>query len=171
MRIGHGYDAHKLAPGRDLVLCGVKIPFGKGLDGHSDADAPVHALMDALLGAAGLRDIGHYFPADDEAYRGRASVPLLESAAGLVGGAGYKVLSADITIIAQEPKLAPYIEQMRLNLEGALRAPVNVKATTEEGMGFSGRGEGIAAHAVCLLAEGAAVLKTENDKEENDDAV
>lgn len=154
MRIGHGYDVHRLAAGRRLVLCGVEIPFEKGLDGHSDADVAVHALMDALLGAAALGDIGRHFPDTDPAYLGADSMQLLRRVMALLEG--YRVVNADVTILAQRPKIAPYLPQMVEGLAQAmLVAPgqVNVKATTEEGLGFTGSGAGIAAHAVVLLEE------------------
>ena len=153
-RIGHGYDVHRLTPDRALILGGVEIPYEKGLLGHSDADVLLHAVMDALLGAAGLGDIGRHFPDSDEAYRGISSMLLLSRVRDLVAAAGWKTGNADATIIAQRPKLAPYIPQMRENIARVLGIPadaVNVKATTEEGLGFTGRGEGIAAHAVALL--------------------
>lgn len=154
MRIGQGYDAHRLTEGRDLVLGGVKIPYEKGLLGHSDADVLLHAVMDALLGAAALGDIGKHFPDSDPAYKGVDSKKLLSEVWGLIFTNGYCIMNVDATVIAQKPKLAPYIEEMRRNIAGALRidvGQVNVKATTEEGMGFTGSGEGIAASAVCLL--------------------
>jgi len=155
MRIGHGYDAHRLAEGRRCVLGGVEIPWSRGPLGHSDADVPAHALMDALLGAAALGDIGGLFPASDERYRGIDSMLLLREVAALLADKGYHVVNADITVIAQEPKLAPYIGQMRTRLAEAMGVEVgavSVKATTEEKMGFTGAGEGIAAHAVVLIA-------------------
>lgn len=154
MRIGHGYDAHRLAPGRDLVLGGVRIDHEYGLLGHSDADVLVHALMDALLSAAGLRDIGYYFPDTDPAYRGISSLLLLEKAYQLVRDAGYTLENADCTIIAQRPKLAAHIMDMRENIArtmGERTEDIGITATTEEHMGFTGREEGIRVHAVCLL--------------------
>ena len=154
MRIGTGYDVHRLTQGRRLILGGVHIPFGLGLDGHSDADVLAHAVMDALLGAAALGDIGAHFPPTDDAYRDADSLVLLRHCAELVRGAGYCVANVDSTIIAQRPKLADYIPQMRENIAQALGVDagrVSVKATTEEGLGFTGSGEGMAAHAVCLL--------------------
>ena len=154
MRIGSGYDAHRLVEGRDLVLGGVKIPYEKGLLGHSDADVLLHAVMDALLGAAALGDIGRHFPDSDPAYKGADSKKLLSEVWGLIFENGYCIMNVDATIIAQKPKLAPYIEEMRRNIAKALQieiGQVNIKATTEEGMGFTGAGEGIAASAVCLL--------------------
>ncbi len=154
MRIGHGYDVHKLVAGRHLILCGVDIKYELGLLGHSDADVAAHAVMDALLGAAALGDIGRHFPDTDERFSGADSLKLLDRVMELITEAGYRVSNIDLTIIAQRPKLAPYIEQMRKNL--ALHTSldigaINVKATTEEHLGFTGRGEGISAHAVCLL--------------------
>ena len=151
-RTGIGYDVHRLVPGRDLILCGTPIPSKLGLDGHSDADVAVHALMDALLGAAGLGDIGRHFPDTDDRYKGADSMKLLAEVRDMLGEA--TVNNADITIIAQAPKLAPYIEEMRKNISGVLGIPVwsvNVKATTEEGLGFTGRGEGIAAMAAVSI--------------------
>ena len=156
MRIGHGYDVHRLTEGRKLILGGVEIPFERGLDGHSDADVLVHALMDALLGAAGLPDIGAQFPDTDERYRGISSMLLLAEVMRLLRENGFRVGNADVTVLAQRPKLKDYIPQMRENLARAMDVPpdrVNVKATTEEGLGFTGSGEGIACHAVCLLEE------------------
>ena len=154
MRIGSGYDAHRLVEGRDLVLGGVKIPYEKGLLGHSDADVLLHAVMDALLGAAALGDIGQHFPDHDPAYAGADSLVLLDQVTALLAERGWRVGNVDATVIAQRPKLASYIPQMRANLArrmGAELEQINVKATTEEGLGFTGGGEGIAAHAVVLL--------------------
>lgn len=154
MRIGHGYDVHKLVEGRKLILCGVEIPYSKGLLGHSDADVALHCVMDALLGACALGDIGRIFPDSDPAYLGADSLKLLEQVIKLIADRGYRVGNVDCTIIAQAPKLAPYMDQMRSNLAatcGISLEDVNVKATTEEGLGFTGSGEGIRAHAVCLL--------------------
>ncbi len=154
MRIGHGYDAHRLAPGRRLVLGGVEILWTRGLDGHSDADVLTHAVMDALLGAAALGDIGRLYPDTDPRYEGADSLALLRDVGSRLAGAGYVPGNIDATVLAQAPKLAPYLDQMAQNLADALgvaRGCVNVKATTEERMGFTGRGEGIAAHAVCLI--------------------
>ena len=154
MRIGHGYDVHRLVEGRSLILGGVRVPFEKGLDGHSDADVLTHAVMDALLGAAALGDIGKLFPDTDDRYLGADSVALLREVDRRLTEAGYRLGNLDVTVIAQRPKLAPYINQMRQNLAAALRTElqnVSVKATTEEHLGFTGSGEGIAAHAVCLL--------------------
>lgn len=156
MRIGHGYDVHRLTQGRRLILGGVDIPWNRGLLGHSDADVLTHAVMDALLGAAGLGDIGKAFPDTDPAYEGADSVALLERVARMIGQAGYRVGNVDATVLAQRPKLLPHIPQMRSNLAramGVAEGRVNVKATTEEGLGFTGSGEGMAAHAVCLLEE------------------
>ena len=154
MRIGHGYDVHRLVLERKLILGGVEVPYEKGLLGHSDADVLTHAVMDALLGAAGLGDIGKHFPDTDPAYAGADSMKLLEHVAGLLRARGWQVSNVDATILAQRPKLAPYIPAMRRVLAGHLgleEEQVNVKATTEEGLGFTGSGEGMAAHAVCLL--------------------
>ena len=154
MRIGHGYDVHRLVEGRRLILGGVEVPFDKGLLGHSDADVLTHAVMDALLGAAGLGDIGRHFPDTDPAYAGADSLKLLDHVVELLGARGWQVGNVDATILAQRPKLAPYLEQMRENLAARMKAAlvrVNVKATTEEKLGFTGAEEGIAAHAVCLL--------------------
>ena len=156
MRIGHGYDVHKLVEGRDLILGGVKIEYEKGLLGHSDADVLLHAVSDALLGAAGLGDIGKHFPDTDPQYKGADSRVLLTVVAQRVKEAGYRVSNIDVTMIAQKPKLKDYIPQMVLNIAGAVGiAPdrVNVKATTEEKLGFTGEGLGMSCHAVCLLEE------------------
>lgn len=153
MRIGQGYDVHKLVKERDLYLCGVKIPYEYGLDGHSDADAAIHALCDALFGSIAEGDIGRHFPDSDPAYKGISSMILLKETADILARRGYAVVNADITIIAQKPKIAPYIEEMRRNIADALEIDigcVNVKGTTTEKLGFEGRGEGIAAMAVCL---------------------
>lgn len=153
-RIGHGYDAHRLVEGRKLILCGVEIPYEKGLLGHSDADVALHALTDALLGAAALGDIGGHFPDSDEKYHGISSLLLLKETVRLLAAQGAKPVNVDVTIIAQRPKLKPFIEQMRANVAQALELPltrVSVKATTTEGMGFEGEGLGISAHAVALL--------------------
>lgn len=154
-RIGHGYDVHRLTVGRDLILGGVKIAHETGLAGHSDADVATHALMDALLGAAGLGDIGRHFPDSDDAYLGIDSRILLRRVAELLLERGFAVGNIDVTIVAQAPRLAAYLPEMRDNWASDLAidaACVNVKATTEEHLGFTGRGEGIAAHAVCLIA-------------------
>ena len=156
MRIGHGYDVHRLVEGRALILGGVNIPYEKGLLGHSDADVLTHAVMDALLGAAALSDIGGHFPDSDPTYKGADSLALARSVAKLLHAKNYRIGNVDATILAQAPKLAPHIPQMRENLALALDVPVDaisVKATTEERLGFTGNGEGIAAHAVCLLEE------------------
>ena len=154
MRIGHGYDVHRLVEGRKLILGGVEIPFEKGLDGHSDADVLVHAVMDALLGAAALGDIGKLFPDNDDAYLGADSVELLKKVRDVLQEHGWKPGNLDATVIAQRPKLAPYIDTMRKRIADALETDaenVSVKATTEERLGFTGSGEGISAHAVCLI--------------------
>ena len=156
MRIGHGYDVHRLVPDRDLILGGVKIPHDLGLLGHSDADVLLHAVSDALLGAAGLGDIGKHFPDTDPRYKGADSLELLAIVAGKIAEAGYRVSNIDVTMIAQKPKLRPHIEQMEQNIARAVNVAVNrvnVKATTEERLGFTGSGEGMACHAVCLLEE------------------
>jgi len=154
LRIGHGYDVHRLVEGRKLILGGVDIPYSKGLDGHSDADVLTHALMDAILGAAALGDIGHAFPDNDDAYLGADSLVLLSKVCAMLDAAGYRLGNADVTVIAQRPKLAPHILQMRENIArviGVDVSAISIKATTEEGLGFSGEGLGIAAHAVCLI--------------------
>ena len=156
MRVGHGYDVHRLVESRKLILGGVEIPWEKGLLGHSDADVLTHALMDALLGAAALGDIGHLFPDKDPAYEGADSIELLKAVMKRLDEAGWKLGNADVTVIAQKPKLAPYIPTMREILAKAMRAEihqVSVKATTEEKLGFTGEGLGIAAHAVVLIEE------------------
>ena len=158
MRIGHGYDVHRLVEGRRLILGGVEIPWEKGLLGHSDADVLTHALMDALLGAAALGDIGHLFPDKDPAYEGADSILLLRRVTGFLRENGFRVGNVDCTVIAQRPKLAPHIPEMRRILAQAMgveMSRVSVKATTEEGLGFSGEGLGIAAHAVALIEEQA----------------
>ena len=154
MRVGHGYDVHRLVEGRKLILGGVEIPWEKGLLGHSDADVLVHAVMDALLGAAGLWDIGHAFPDNDPAYAGIDSMLLLARVRDMLTEKGYTVGNVDATILAQRPKLAGHIPPMRRNIAQVLEVEedcINVKATTEEGLGFTGSGEGMAAHAVALL--------------------
>ena len=154
MRIGHGYDVHRLTEGRLLILGGVEIPWTLGLLGHSDADVLTHAVMDALLGAAGLGDIGRHFPDSDPALRGISSLLLLERVRDLLRSAGWELGNLDVTVIAQAPKLAGYLRTMEQNLANALAADpeqINIKATTEEQLGFTGRGEGIAAHAVALI--------------------
>ena len=154
MRIGHGYDVHRFAPERALILGGVSIPYEMGMLGHSDADVVLHAVMDALLGAAALRDIGYHFPDTDPQYKGADSLALLGCVAEKIRQKGYRLGNLDVTIIAQVPKLAPYIPQMRENIAAQLSVDIdqiNVKATTEEGLGFTGAKLGIACHAVCLL--------------------
>ena len=156
MRIGHGYDVHRLVEGRDLILGGVKIPYDKGLDGHSDADVLLHAVSDALLGAAGLGDIGRHFPDTDPQYKGADSLELMRIVVQRVLEAGYRISNIDVTMIAQRPKLKDHIPQMVENIAFAARidaSRVNVKATTEEKLGFIGTGEGMSCHAVCLLEE------------------
>ena len=156
MRIGHGYDVHKLVPCRDLIIGGVKIPYELGLLGHSDADVLLHAVSDALLGAAGLGDIGKHFPDTDPQYKGADSLKLLSAVGEKVAEAGYRISNIDVTMIAQAPKLRPHIETMEQNIADALKidtSRVNVKATTEEHLGFTGNMEGMACHAVCLLEE------------------
>ena len=156
MRIGHGYDVHRLVEGRDLILGGVKIAYEKGLLGHSDADVLLHAVSDALLGAAGLGDIGRHFPDTDPQYKGADSLLLLREVYRKITEKGYRVVNIDVTMIAQKPKLKDYIAQMQANIAaavGVLPDRVNVKATTEEKLGFTGTGEGMSCHAVCLLEE------------------
>ncbi|MDD5897270.1 MAG: 2-C-methyl-D-erythritol 2,4-cyclodiphosphate synthase [Clostridia bacterium] len=154
MRIGHGMDVHRLTEGRRLILCGVEIPYSLGLLGHSDADVATHALMDALLGAAAMGDIGKLFPDTEERYRGADSIELLRVVCEKIGEKGYRLSNADLTIVAQRPKLRPYIDQMRQRLADAIGVDaeqISVKATTTEKLGFEGEGLGITAHAVCLL--------------------
>ncbi len=154
IRIGHGYDVHRFIEGRPLMLGGVSIPHNKGLLGHSDADVLLHALMDAMLGALALGDIGKHFPDTEEAYRGADSLVLLKHVNALIQKNGYSLHNADVTVIAQEPRLSPYIQAMRENIANALCCPLNnisIKATTTEGLGFEGRCEGISCHAVCLM--------------------
>jgi 2-C-methyl-D-erythritol 2,4-cyclodiphosphate synthase len=154
MRIGMGYDVHRLVENRKLIVGGVEIPFEKGLLGHSDADVLLHAIMDSLLGAAALGDIGKHFPDTEEEYKGISSITLLKNVGNLLRIHGYQIENIDSTIIAQKPKMAPHILQMRINISEALNISVekiNVKATTEEGLGFTGSGEGIAAQSICLL--------------------
>ncbi|MDD3395113.1 MAG: 2-C-methyl-D-erythritol 2,4-cyclodiphosphate synthase [Clostridia bacterium] len=156
MRIGSGYDVHKLVGGRKLILGGVEVTYDKGLLGHSDADVLLHAIMDALLGAAALGDIGKHFPDSNQEYKDADSLSLLSKVLYLISQKGYCIMNIDATIIAQKPKLAPYISKMRENIASVLGIEmdqVNVKATTEEGLGFTGAGEGIAASAVCLIEE------------------
>ena len=154
MRIGHGYDAHKFAENRKCIICGVEVPFEKGLAGHSDADVAAHALMDALLGAAALGDIGQMFPDTDDKWKGADSIKLLEAVMQRLNDNGYNFGNCDITIVAQKPKMKAYIPQMRQNIADAVKCDVgrvSVKATTEEGMGFTRRVEGISAHAVVII--------------------
>lgn len=156
MRIGLGYDVHRLVENRELFMGGVKIPYSKGLLGHSDADVLIHSIMDSLLGAAGLGDIGKHFPDTDEKYKGISSIKLLEHVSALLQSNNYKVGNIDATIIAQKPKMAPYIPDMIKTISHALKIDenkVNIKATTEEGLGFTGREEGIAAQSICLLLD------------------
>ena len=158
MRIGHGYDVHRLVENRDLIIGGVKIPYELGLDGHSDADVLLHAVMDALLGAAALRDIGYHFPDTDMRYKGADSRALLRAVKEKLDAAGYRVENVDVTMIAQRPKLKDHIPQMMENIAqdlGVALEQVNVKATTEEHLGFTGSGEGMACHAVCLIEKNA----------------
>ncbi len=154
MRIGHGYDVHKLVEGRDLIVGGVKIPYEKGLLGHSDADVLLHAVSDSLLGAAAMGDIGGMFPDNDPKFLGADSLVLLREVFEEIKKSGYRIINIDATIIAQKPKMKPYISEMRMNIAAALSTEIeniSVKATTEEEMGFTGRGEGISAHCVCLI--------------------
>ncbi|MBQ0098492.1 MAG: 2-C-methyl-D-erythritol 2,4-cyclodiphosphate synthase [Oscillospiraceae bacterium] len=154
MRIGHGYDVHKLTENRKLILGGVEIPFEKGLLGHSDADVLLHAVMDSLLGAAALGDIGKHFPDTDEKYKGANSLELLKEVVKILRNNGYILVNLDATVIAQKPKLLPYIEKMRENIANACEvdiSQISVKATTEEHLGFTGRCEGISAHCVCII--------------------
>lgn len=154
MRVGMGYDVHRLTTGRKLIMGGVEIPYEKGLLGHSDADVLLHAIMDALLGAAALGDIGKHFPDTDPEYEGISSLKLLEHVGRLLDESGYVIENIDATIIAQRPKMRPHIDQMRENIAAALKIEtdqVNVKATTEEGLGFTGSGEGISSHAICAV--------------------
>ena len=165
MRVGTGYDVHKLAGGRNLILGGVEIPYEKGLSGHSDADVVVHAIMDALLGAAALRDIGYHFPDSDPAYQGVSSLKLLEKVGEMLEEKLYLVENIDATIVAQRPRLRPYLDQMAENVASVLHLEsdqVNIKATTEEGLGFTGAMEGIAASAVCALSR--ALDSIEDDR-------
>ncbi len=154
LRIGHGYDVHRLTAGRKLILGGVQVPYELGLDGHSDADVLLHAIMDALLGAAAMGDIGQHFPDTDPAYKGVSSMVLLRSVGGLLRHGGFDVVNIDATVLAQAPKLAPFIEEIRRRIAEALEIDfhrVSVKATTEEHLGFTGEGKGIAAHAITLI--------------------
>ena len=153
-KIGHGYDVHRLVEERPLILGGVTIPYARGLLGHSDADCLIHAVMDAVLGALGMGDIGRHFPDTDPSYKGADSRALARTVYGMMQEKGYRIGNVDVTVIAQKPKLAPYIAEMRKNLAedfSCSEDDVNVKATTEEGLGFTGSGEAIAAHAVCLI--------------------
>lgn len=155
LRVGVGYDVHKLTEGRRLILGGVDIPFEKGLLGHSDADVLLHAISDALLGAAALGDIGRHFPDNDPSYKGIDSMILLKRVAALLCERGYAISNIDATVVCQRPRLAPYIDKMRQNISSALKLDtddINIKATTTEAMGFEGRGEGISSHAVCLIS-------------------
>lgn len=154
IKIGHGYDVHKLVKDRKLILGGVDIEYDFGLLGHSDADVLCHAVADSLLGAAGKKDIGHYFPDSDKQYEGVSSLFLLGKVREIIKGNGYQIGNIDVTVIAQSPKLAPYIDKMKENIANALeieKENVNIKATTEEKLGFTGRGEGISSHSVCLI--------------------
>ena len=154
MRVGMGYDVHKLVEGRELIIGGVTIPYEKGLLGHSDADVLIHAIMDALLGAAALGDIGKHFPDNDDKYKGISSIYLLKEVKHLITDSEYNICNIDATIIAQEPKMRPHIDKMRENIANALEISieqVNIKATTEEGLGFTGKKEGIASSEICLL--------------------
>ena len=156
MRIGHGYDVHRLVVGRDLILGGVQIPYEKGLDGHSDADVLIHAVLDALLGAAAMGDIGRHFPDTDPAYKGISSMKLLKLVWEKLKNAGYRLGNVDVTVIAQKPKLKDFIPAMQENLASMLETDlsrINIKATTEEHLGFTGDGSGMSCHAVCLLEE------------------
>lgn len=170
MRIGMGYDVHKLVPDRDLIMGGVKIPYEKGLLGHSDADVLLHAIMDALLGAAALGDIGKHFPDSDPQYKGISSIKLMEHVGELLEEQCYFIENIDATIIAQAPKMRPYIDEMRANIAKALCidiSQVNVKATTEEGLGFTGSGEGISSQAICLLVSPRSMATMEVGSERN----
>ncbi len=156
MRIGHGYDVHRLVTGRQLVIGGETIPYDKGLLGHSDADVLVHAIIDAILGALGMGDIGKHFPDNNPAYELADSLQLLDAVRQMMWDAGYTVGNIDATILAEKPKMRPYIAKMEENVAKHLQCPkdqINIKATTEEGLGFTGKGEGISAHAVCLLVK------------------
>ncbi|MCR4989922.1 MAG: 2-C-methyl-D-erythritol 2,4-cyclodiphosphate synthase [Lachnospiraceae bacterium] len=169
MRVGFGYDVHKLVPDRDLIIGGVKIPYEKGLLGHSDADVLLHAISDALLGAAALGDIGKHFPDTDPAYKGISSVILLKRVGELLNQNLFFIENIDATIIAQAPKMRPYIDEMRQNIADALDidiSMVNVKATTEEGLGFTGTGEGISSQAICLITSPTGVGALEIDQTE-----
>lgn len=164
MRVGFGYDVHRLVEGRELILGGVKIPYEKGLLGHSDADVLLHAMMDALLGAAALGDIGRHFPDTDPAYKGISSLRLLEHVRELLWQENYQIMNIDATIIAQRPKMAPYIPQMIEHVAETLKidnSQVNIKATTEEGLGFTGNGEGISAQAICAIEPITAYIEVD----------
>lgn len=166
MRIGMGYDVHKLVEGRDLIMGGVTIPYEKGLLGHSDADVLLHAIMDALLGAAALGDIGKHFPDTDEKYKGISSIELLKHVGSLLEENHFMIENIDATIIAQRPKMRPYIDQMRQNIADALVVDItqiNVKATTEEGLGFTGSGEGISSQAICMLTSPSSLMDMQVD--------
>lgn len=166
MRIGMGYDVHKLVEGRDLIMGGVTIPYEKGLLGHSDADVLLHAIMDALLGAAALGDIGKHFPDTDEKYKGISSIELLKHVGSLLEENHFMIENIDATIIAQRPKMRPYIDQMRQNIADALEVDItqiNVKATTEEGLGFTGSGEGISSQAICMLTSPSSLMDMQVD--------
>ena len=155
-RVGHGYDVHRLTEGRKLIIGGVEIPYSLGLDGHSDADVLIHAIMDALLGAAAMGDIGRHFPDSSEEYRGISSIKLLSSVYEKLKGANYDIVNIDSTLIMQKPKIAPYIDEMKSIISKTLNLDegrVNIKATTEERLGFTGRGEGVSAHAVALIVK------------------
>lgn len=170
MRIGMGYDVHKLVPDRDLIIGGVRIPYERGLLGHSDADVLLHAIMDALLGAAALGDIGKHFPDSDPQYKGISSIKLMEHVGELLEENCYFIENIDATIIAQAPKMRPYIDEMRANIAKALCidiSQVNVKATTEEGLGFTGAGEGISSQAICLLISPRSMATMEVGSEKN----
>ncbi|MGN0131482.1 MAG: 2-C-methyl-D-erythritol 2,4-cyclodiphosphate synthase [Lachnospiraceae bacterium] len=166
MRIGMGYDVHKLVENRDLIIGGVKIPYEKGLLGHSDADVLLHAIMDALLGAAALGDIGKHFPDTDPQYKGISSISLLKKTGALLEAHCFIIENIDATIIAQQPKMRPYIDEMQKNIADALGIEinqVNIKATTEEGLGFTGTGEGISSQAVCMLATPSSLMDMQVD--------
>ncbi len=170
MRVGIGYDVHRLAEGRDLIIGGVKIPYEKGLLGHSDADVLLHAIMDALLGAAAMGDIGKHFPDTDPKYEGASSIKLLEHVGELLEQENYQIVNIDATIIAQKPKMAPHIPQMIQNVARTLKideSQVNIKATTEEGLGFTGSGEGISSQAICSLLPITAYLDADLEMPQN----
>lgn len=170
MRVGIGYDVHRLAEGRDLIIGGVKIPYEKGLLGHSDADVLLHAIMDALLGAAAMGDIGKHFPDTDPKYEGASSIKLLEHVGELLEQESYQIVNIDATIIAQKPKMAPHIPQMIQNVARTLKideSQVNIKATTEEGLGFTGSGEGISSQAICSLLPITAYLDADLEMPQN----